>query len=913
MNHWQQINQLFHSALERERGQRAAFLAVACAGDEILRAEVGSLLAAHEQAESFIEMPAADVAAGLLADGQNSLVAGQQLGHYRITALVGAGGMGEVYLAEDVLLGRRIALKLLPAQFTVDGERVRRFEQEARSASALNHPNIVTIHEISSENGTPFIATEFVDGETLRATLSRSRLSLGDALDVAVQVASALSTAHKAKIVHRDIKPENIMLRGDDRLVKVLDFGLAKLLETHSPPRADSAAPTKAMAQTGAGVVMGTVSYMSPEQARGLAVDERTDVWSLGVVLYEMVAGRLPFAGETPSDCVAEILKTVPPSLNGYAPDAPAELERIVTKALRKDAGERYQSVKELGLDLKSLKQRLEFEAELKRAGRPERSEAARRVATGESAAEIATAPVAAAQTGGASRGIHSTSSAAYIVGGIKRHQRSALMALALLIAATAAFAYFAPSRYFFGSGKVNFESIAVLPFVNASGNAEVEYLSDGMTESLINSLSQLPALKVKARSSVFRYKDKEVEPQRVAAELSVQAILNGRVVQRGDDLTLYLSLVDARNGNQLWGEQYNGKLSDLVSVQSEITREVSQKLHARLSGADKQKLAKSYTENAAAYQLYLKGRFYWNKRTAQGLRKAIEYFQQAVTLDPNYALAYTGLSDAYGLLPTYGGGAPRESMPKAKAAALKALSLDNNLAEAHAALGGVLSHYEYDFAGGEREYKRAIELDPNYATAHQWYGRTLMAQARDEESLAEFRRALELEPLSLVINRSYGEILLLARRYDESIVQLKKTLELDAGFVSARYSLAVAYQMKGNYAESVEEFATAQELIDEAHKAALMRESYTKNGWQGFLRLIADEHLRFNLPWDNLAAFHAALGEKDKAFAELNKSYENREIFMVLLKVEPRLDSLRDDPRFQELLRKVGLTQSAN
>lgn len=452
--------------------------------------------------------------------------------------------------------------------------------------------------------------------------------------------------------------------------------------------------------------------------------------------------------------------------------------------------------------------------------------------------------------------------------------------------------------------------SIAVLPFTNESGNADVEYLSDGMTETLIGSLSQLPNLNVKARSSVFRYKGKETDAQTVGKELNVQAILNGRVVQRGNDLDLYVELVDAQTENVLWKENYNKPMANLISLQSEIARDVSQKLKTKLSGADEQKLAKKYTENAEAFQLYLRGRFYWNKRTPQDLQKAIEYFKQAIAVDPNYALGYAGLADAYAQRSNYRAAPPREAMPKAKDAALKALSLDNNLAEAHSALGLVMQIYDYNFAGAEREQRRAIELNPNYATAHHFYGIQVSYLGRHEESLAHLERALEIDPFSLTITRAFGERLIFARRYDDAITQLKKTLELDADFELAHFSLAIAYQMKGSHAEAVEEYAKYQEQIGEPQTAAIMRESYSKSGWQGFLRMITEKRVRFNSPLDNLATFYAALGEKDKAFAELNRSYENRENVMSHLKIDPRLDPLRDDPRFQELLRKVGFPQ---
>ena len=478
-----------------------------------------------------------------------------------------------------------------------------------------------------------------------------------------------------------------------------------------------------------------------------------------------------------------------------------------------------------------------------------------------------------------------------------------AALALALILAG---FAYYSLSR----KDTTAIDSVAVLPFVNASGDPNLEYLSDGVTESLINSLSQLPDLAVKARSTVFRYKGKETDPQKVGSELNVQAVLSGRMAQRGDGLSFSLELVDTRTGNQLWGEQYNRKLTDLVALQSDIARDVSNKLRIKPSGADEGRVAKSYTGNPEAYRLYLLGRFYWNKRTAKDLHKAAEYFRQAVALDLNYALAYSGLADAYTLLPIYGGAPPSEVLPKAREAALKALSLDNQLAEAHISLGLVLHFYDYDSAGAEREFKAAIELNPNNATAHQFYGNLLFQLGRDKESSAEFRRALEIDPLLLTSNRLYALSLLYARKYDEAIAQLKKTVELDASFAPAHDSLAQVYLAKGNYAESVEEFAKEQELIGEPQNAVLIRESFARGGWQGFLRAMTGESRPSNLASYRAATFHAALGEKDKAFAELNKAYENREFFMMLVKVDPRLDSLRTDPRFTELMHKVGLPQ---
>ena len=810
------------------------------------------------------------------------LTADSNISHYRIISKIGAGGMGEVYLAHDTTLNRRVALKVLPADLISNRERLHRFEQEARAASALNHPNIITIHEIGAEADTHFIATEFIEGETLWQRLQTARVEIAETLNIAIQIAAALDAAHRSGIVHRDIKPENVMLRADG-LVKVLDFGLAKLTEKQDGVSANSQAPTRAFVKTLPGAVMGTVAYMSPEQARGLAVDARTDVFSLGVVLYEMLAGGLPFAGETASDMIAAILTG---ELAPLDETTPLELQRIVRKSLQKNADERYQTVKDLLIDLKALKQGQDFTAELKRSSIPTRADQS--VPTQD-------------------QSVRTTSSAEYIASGVRQRKGIFTVVLAILLLATLGLGYWFYNHR--ATNRTPIESIAVLPFINEGGNADVEYLSDGMTETLISSLSQLPKLNVKARSSVFRYKGKDTNAWTIGRELNVQAILMGRVVQRGEQLTLYLELVDAQSGNRIWGEQYNRKLKDLITLQSDIARDVSQKLKTKFLGPDEQPLAKNYTGNVEAYQLYLKGRFYWNKRTVSDFRRSIEYLQQAIAADPNYALAYAALANSYASLSNSNGAPPREVIPKARQAALKALSLDERLVEAHIALGIVLCD-EYDFAGAEREYKHALELNPNDATAHLQYGWLLTFFARHEEALAEDRRALEIEPLSLSINRAYGDHLLYARRYDESIAQLKKTLDLDANFETAHNSLGYAYWMNTNYAESVEEFAKRREAGGSQQLAALVRESFAKGGWAGFLQMRIGEFRTSNTSSYAVAIYRAALGEKDEAFAELNKAYENREFGLELLKVDPRLDPLRSDPRFAELMRKVGLPQ---
>jgi serine/threonine protein kinase len=804
---------------------------------------------------------------------------GTKLGRYQIRSPLGAGGMGEVYLAQDTHLNRKVALKVLPSDLINDRQRLLRFEREAQAASALNHPNILTIHEIGVEGNTHFIATEFIEGETLRHKLQTMRLEIKETLTIATQIAAALDEAHRHGIVHRDIKPENLILR-EDGLVKVLDFGLAKLTEQSEVALAATEDPTRELMRTTPGAVIGTVAYMSPEQARGREVDARTDIFSLGAVLYEMLTGRLPFAGETPSDMIAAILKVEPAPLNAHTP---LELQRIVRKSLQKNADERYQTAKDLLIDLKALKEEQDFTAALERSGTFTKSDES--------------APTQDQST-------HTVSSAEFIASGIKQHKTSFALTLIVLLLATLVFGYWFFTRRSISTAQI--ESIAVLPFQNESVNPDVDYLSDGMTESLINSLSQLPKLNVKARSSVFRYKGKEVEPQQVGSELNVQAILNGRVVQRGDDLTLYLSLVDGRNGNQIWGEQYNRKLTNLVTLQNEIARDVANKLRTRLSGADEQKLAKNYTENVEAYQLYLKGRFYWNKRTPEALKRAVDYFNQAIALDPSYALAYAGLADAYVMKIDYRVLPSREAIPPAREAALKALSLDDGLAEAHASLGLILHWGDYDFAGAEREFKRAIELNPNYTSAHQWYGSLLTSLGRTEDALVEHRRALEIEPLSLVMNYTYAASLFYARRYDEAIAQAKKTLELDMNSLGAHFLLGSAFVSKGDYAQAVDAFAKSRELSGDHASAEVIRENFAKGGWQMFLRGVLKDEA--SVDSYTLAQVHVLLGNKDEAFAQLNKSYGIREPALTRLKVDPRFDPLRDDPRFADLLRRMNL-----
>jgi eukaryotic-like serine/threonine-protein kinase len=817
---------------------------------------------------------------------------GTSLGRYEVRSTLGAGGMGEVYLAYDTQLDRTTALKILHSDVASDIQRMRRFIQEAKAASSLNHPNILTIYEIGQADSTNFIATEFIDGETLRERMTKTRMKLTEALDIAIQVASALSAAHAAGIVHRDIKPENIMVRRDG-YVKVLDFGLAKLTEHHS---ADNEATT--MVNTDPGVIMGTVSYMSPEQARGLTLDARTDIWSLGVVLYEMVAGRVPFAGATPTDAIISIAEREPAHLARHVPEVPVQLERIVRKALAKEREERYQTVKDLGLDLKSLSRELEIEVELERTAPPESRRGIPETSGIRADFETVPQPVAAP-----------TSSAQYLVSEVKRHKLGVGMILATLLVAIAAVAYFA---YFPRGDKEAITSIAVLPFVNASNNPDAEYLSDGISESLINSLSQLPQLKVIARSSSFKFKGKSAEPQEVAQALNVRAILTGRVIQVGDQLQISAELVDTRDGTQVWGDQYNRKATDLLAMQTEISREIAGKLRLKLTNTEQQQLAKRSTAKPEAYELLLKGRFYRSKGGPEGRAKALEYFSQAVALDPNYALGYAELASAYNILIASATVDPKAIRPKAQAAAEKALKLDETLPEAHLPMG-TLRLNNWEWAAAEHEYIRTLELNPSYSGAHRVYANYLSKMGRHDQAIAEVRRARELDPLSANVNYGVGGVLLYARRYDEAIEQLKKTLELDPNYTFTHLWLGYAYAAKGQYVQAIDKYREAMRLGEDNTSAKnYLGYSLAMSGKRDEALAILNEMqiTKEYVSPAELAILYVGLGDKEQAFAALERAYAAHDFQLQYLKTEASYDSLRSDPRFADLVRRVGLPE---
>jgi eukaryotic-like serine/threonine-protein kinase len=839
---------------------------------------------------------------------------GTKLGRYEIRSLIGVGGMGEVYLAEDTKLRRKVALKILPANIAANNDRIRRFVQEATSAAALNHPNIAHIYEIDEAEGTNFITMEYIDGQTL-GELMRGRTELVKLLRYLQHAAEGLAKAHAANIVHRDLKPDNIMITREGH-AKILDFGLAKLTvaATASENQGGSNVATAIIPQHSTpGTIIGTAGYMSPEQAQGKTreIDHRSDIFSFGCILFEVVTGRRPFEGTDAIDTLNKIIREPVPPVSSFNRDAPLELQKVIRRCLAKDPDDRYQSIKDVAMELKDLRRELtgELETTVPPLSSPDTGSQDRGPTTHPGMAKSSRPFVRSTQA----------SSAEYIVSEIRKHKAAVAVMSFLLLSAVGVGIWLFPLR---SPTAAKIESVAVMPFLNASGNAEIEYLSDGITESLINSLSQIPKLSVKARSSVFSYKGKEVSPQQVAKDLSVQAILNGRVLQRGDQVQLSVELVDARTGNQLWGEQYNRRMTDLLSLQSEIARDVSSKLKARLTGTEEQKIAKNYTQNTEAYQLYLQGRYHWNKRTTAEVRKSIEYFQQAIDKDPTYGLAYAALAEGYILIPSYNAGSPQEAFPKARAAALKAIEIDETLAEAHNALAAVKSNYEWKFAEAEAEWQRTIALNPNYATAHQWYGEYLADMGRYNEALAELKRAQELDPLSLIINGILGVFYRLNEQDDQAIEQLRKTLEMDPNFGRTHLFLAQQYESKGMFEEAADEYGKTLVLMgassreDSARLSAAVKNAYKTSGPKGYWRTMAELLTTFSarvpekrVPRTVLAGFWAHAGETDKALALLEKAYEEHDDDTLMLKA-PTFDPIKSDPRYKDLLRRVGLPE---
>ncbi|HEV8433880.1 MAG TPA: protein kinase [Thermoanaerobaculia bacterium] len=756
---------------------------------------------------------------------------GGTVGPYQVLELLGEGGMGQVYRGRDPRLARDIAIKILPQDSTDDAQAVARFEREARAIAALSHPNIVAVHDFGEQDGTFYVVTELLHGHTLRKRMEEGSVGWRKAIEIASEIAEGLAAAHAHSIVHRDLKPENVFLQDDGR-VKILDFGLAQT-DPLMTDRDEAMVTTTKWFQTNPGTVIGTLGYMSPEQLRGETVDPTADLFSLGVMLFEMITTKKPFHRSSGAATIAAILHDDIP-LNDLSGAVPPELQRIIETCVEKNPPARFQSARDLSLTLRAIN----------------------------SSSTVINSELLASVT--------------------KRR-----------------------------TSKKSIDSIAVLPFANSMKDPESEYLSDGITEGIINKLSQLPKLKVMARSTVFRYKGRDADAQTVGRELRVRAVLSGRLQHVGDRIVIGVELVDSLDGAQLWGETYNRRLADLVELQEEVSREIVDRLSIRLTGAEKKKLRKKSTENSAAYQLYLKGRYQWNKRTEDGLKRGIALFNEAIENDPSFASAYAGLADSYVTLATNIPLPPRETMPKAKAAAERAIEIDDGLAEAWSSLASVQWWFEWDWEAAERSYKRAIAQNPNYATAHDGYSMLLCARGRFDEAIEQITRAGDLDPLSRIIAVHAGWPFYFARDYESAIRRFRKALELDEHFIPAHGWLGMALGQQQRYREALEAFQRALDvdripillaMLGHTHAIAGNREQAE----EVLTVLDYESRSRYISPYD-IAIIHAGLGDKDAAIAKLRDAFEDRSSWMVFMEVDPRLDVLRDDVPFQKLVDRFG------
>jgi TolB-like protein len=862
---YNKIGEIFHAALELNAREREVFMERECAGDADLRREVESLIRSHEEGGGVIDEPALALAAELLAvDGAEQVVGQTLAGRYRVLSLVGAGGMGRVYLAEDAELGRRVALKLLPEHLTHDAEQARRFRQEARAASALNHPNILTVHDITEADGISVIASEYIEGETLRERLSRGPVPPTEALDISAQIASALRSAHEAGIVHRDVKPENVMLRPDG-YVKVLDFGIAKL----APPRADVAKDNKqngSEIKTHPGLIMGTHRYMSPEQARGQEVDARTDVWSLGCVLYEMLAGDPPFTGETTSDVMAAVLKTAPKPLAQITTGTPVELQRIVRKCLEKDREERYPAVKDLCDDLRRLRKRLEAEGDGE-AAPSARSRLAARVALS--------------------------------------------IALTLIVGSLCwlGLYFYKTGNAAPGGGK---KSIAVLPLKPISAANRDEIYEVGIADSLIYKLGAMKNFVVRPLSAMRKYADINQDPIAAGREQQVDFVLASNYQLAGRKIRVTSELLNVASGEIVETYKSGEKDADNVfATQDQIAVEVGNLLQTRFNFKQNNPTKNRGTDNEEAYRLYLQGVYFNDKRFPQDGLKAVEFFEQAVRLDPNYARAWAGVAFSHRSLSDIGADVDIHEQHRISMEAVKkALELDPNLSEAYNALCMNKLNYEYDVSGAESACRRAIELDPNSPLAHNTYARLLFSSQgrRFDEAIAEIKTAIDLDPTSIYHQIVYMVALTFARRYDEAAQQLERLAQRNPQRAVGYYWIVGGVAFQGKQSEDFERLMRFQKLsnVDE-ETVGIFETAYQTAGWQGVLREQAKWSYQFNRSMYFTACIYAQAGDKDQALEYLEKTYQRREHWMAYLQVDPRFDGLRGDPRFDELIRRVG------
>jgi serine/threonine protein kinase/Tfp pilus assembly protein PilF len=884
---WQKVREIFDDALRQKPEERRRFIEDVCGEDKSLLAEVQSLLSSHDGAKSFMETPAVAKVAVIIEAEPMKLETGRCFGHYEIIRQIGVGGMGEVYLARDKKLDRNVAIKFLNEEFSQDESNLKRFVSEAKAASALNHPNILTIYEFVEAEDARFIVSEYIEGKTLREIIRESSLRLPAILDTSIQITSALSAAHKAHLVHRDIKPENIMVRPDG-YVKILDFGLAKLVEQKNKSILSLEDPTVRQNLTAKGVILGTVNYMSPEQAKGERVDERTDIFSLGVLIYEVLAGKPPFAGANAIETMGSILNKDPVPLSRQTPEVPNELERIINKALRKDPEARYQTAKDLLIDLQDLKQELAFSEKLGRSA----TQSDNQEATGGKPADV-TEP----QNGQTAPRAESISRE------IKQHKSGFLLVSTILLLSVMGLGYWFYSNRAAATNSKQIKSIAVLPLENLSGDASQDYFAEGMTEALIGNLSKISSLKVISRTSVMRYKQSGKSIPEIAKELGVDGIVEGSVQRSGDRILITTRLIDAATDSPIWSRKYERQMSDILTLQGEIAQALAGEIRVQLTPAEEQRFDRRKSIDPGATEAFLLGKHYFHMWTRDSERQAVEQFQKAVNIEPEYAEGWAGLSDAWQARGIVGDINLGEAEKPAKGAALKALQIDAENSAAHVSMCFLHNIYDFDWVGSETSCKRGIELDPNNAKAHFAYAYVLSRLERWDEMVEQMEKAMRLDPVEPWWPQVYGAFLIQAHRFEEAEEQLKRAIAIDPNWRLAYTSLSDLYVELGKFDEALK-------LTEKWSNSALsMAYIYARMGNRqkalDFLNRSSNRDLF------GLALVYTALDDFDKAFEVINESFNRGDGFMTGYGSYPVLNKLKSDPRWKDVARRMNMPQT--